>query len=107
MGLKSSALTRFLRVAPIPCGAPGITCRSAPWDEFGRKKGRRTDGHDQVVVAMENERGYVEPTKVGGEVRLGRVLDAIEDRIVPLHHPLAPEGVAQPCETLAPGRLAP
>jgi len=40
-------------------------------------QGSRANGHNLVIVAMLNERWYVEPLEVFREVRLGESLDAV------------------------------
>jgi hypothetical protein len=46
-------------------------------DQLRRKKRRVADGHDLIVVSMENECRHVELLEIFGEVRFGEGFDAI------------------------------
>src|SRR5918999_5782186 len=61
--------------------------------ELGRAVGRGADGHDLVVVAVDDQRRHVEPLEVLGEVRLRKCLDAVVLTLQPALHAQAPEGV--------------
>ena len=69
--------------------------------------GRGANRHDLVVVAMKDQRRHVELLEVFGEIRLGERLDAVEGVLVTRLHPWSQNESIMPCETLAPGLLAP
>ena len=46
-------------------------------DEFDRSESRGADGHDLVVVAMNDQCWHVDFFEIIGEIRLGKRLNAI------------------------------
>src|ERR1035437_4687288 len=72
-----------------------IGFQRGPFDQLGREQGRGADRHDLVVVAMDDESGYVELLEILGEVRLGERFDAVEDAFETSLHALQPERVPQ------------
>src|ERR1035437_6302443 len=72
-----------------------IGFQRGPFDQLGREQGRGADRHDLVVVAVDDESGYVEPLEILGEVRLRERFDAVEDAFETGLHALQPERVPQ------------
>ena len=64
-------------------------------DQLRRKQRRIGDGHDLIVVAVQDQGGDVDLLEVFGEIRFGEGLDAVVGGLQPAHHPLQPEGIAQ------------
>lgn len=58
--------------------------------------GCRLDRDDLIVVAMNDERWYVEPFQICGEVGFRERLDTVEFAFQAADHPLSPEGIPHP-----------
>src|SRR2546430_2384378 len=60
-------------------------------DQLGGEQGRGADGHDLVVVAVQDQRWHIELLEIFCEIRLGKRLDAKVGGRETGHHPLEPE----------------
>ena len=63
------------------------------WDQPNRRMGGRSDRHDLIVVAVDDQGGLVKLLQVVGEVRLRKRLDAVVGILVTGNHALQPEAV--------------
>ncbi len=75
--------------------------------ELRRQTRGSVDGHDLVVVAVDDERGHVELPEVLRVVRFGKNLDAVERPLEPGHHALQPEEIPQALRHLRAGTVGP
>src|SRR6266849_2680125 len=65
--------------------APRIDFQRGSLNDLRRQHRRGTDGHDLVVIAVQNECWHVELLEIFGEIRLGKRLDAVEHGVVASH----------------------
>src|SRR5947209_4933320 len=69
-------------------GRSRIDFQSCVLDNLGREKGRVGNGHNLVVVAVDDQGWNVELLQIFGEIRLGEDLDAVEGAFeTDLHRP--------------------
>ena len=71
-------------------------------DQLGGKQRRVGDGHDLVVITMQDQRGHIDLREVLREVGLGERLDAVVGGFMTAHHALEPEGITQSLRDLRP-----
>src|ERR1022692_1786561 len=74
---------------------PGVDLQGRVLDDLRRQEGRGTDGHDLVVVAVDDQGRDVDLLEVFGEVGLGEGLDAVVRALHADAHAHQPERVAQ------------
>src|ERR1039457_6686374 len=74
---------------------PGVDLQGRVLDDLRRQEGRGTDGHDLVVVAVDDQGRDVDLLEVFGEVGLGEGIDAVVRALHADAHAHQPERVAQ------------
>src|SRR5262245_8466191 len=74
---------------------PGVDLQRSAFDNFGGHKPSDSNGDDLIIVAMHDERGYIESFEIFREIRLGEGLDALISRRQTALHGLREERIHQ------------
>ena len=84
----------FVRGAEPVRGA-GVDLQGCSLHQSGGQDRRVSDGHNLIVVSVDDQGGHVDPFQVFGKVGFREGLDAVENSFKSGLHGLYPEGVTQ------------
>ena len=73
----------------------GVDLQGCSLHQFGGQDRRVSDGHNLIVVSVDDQGVYVDPFLVFGKVGFREGLDAVENSFKSGLHGLYPEGVTQ------------